>query len=200
MKYTTENLAIWPHKVETGHSIVPVFATDKHTYYQLRDVFNTYAARGMAALEIYEEYQSRMTKERLLEFLRAMSEELEKEKMSRTVMLDLVIKTRERTEFPIPTRELIRNMATVSYFDETESPYEYDQFYQREEKLPHWKECNVDDFFLGNRLSDLVPFPSISKKDFEAALRVMEAQDQVLVQKYPSIFTTNFKTAKSETS
>lgn len=205
MKYTTDNLPEWQGKIETGHSIKAVFATIDihgaiiHTYYDLRDVFNTFVIRAMEGIGVYEEFNSRMTPERNKEFAQAIRENA-LSKNDPSVHIDLANKLEERIDWPIPPRELIKKMAAVAYFDETESPYHYDETYQREFKLPHWIEHGVDDFFLGNNLSGIVPFPNISQEDFEAVLRVMTAQDQLLGKKYANILPNAFPSLRSEVS
>lgn len=170
----TENLKPWPKQTAKGISIEPVFEVDGVTYYQVRDVFNTFAGRGMRQLEVYEEWQNRMTNERLLAFILAMEAELNKERIQLTNIAVLISKMKERLMFPVQTSELIIKMASVAYFDESESPEEPDEAYARDVKVPHWRAAGVTDFFIGQRLSDLIPWPNISEDVFKQASRVIQ--------------------------
>lgn len=171
---TTENLKEWPKEMPRGINIQPVFEADGVTYYQVRDVFNTFAGRGMKQLEVYEEWQNRMTNDRLLLFIQAMESELNKDRIQLTNIADLINKMKERLMFPVPTSELIMKMAAVAYFDATESAEEPDEMYAREVKIPHWRAAGVTDFFIGQRLADLVPWPTISEDVFKQASRVIQ--------------------------
>ena len=165
----------WSKPTPRGISIEPVFECGGVTYYRTRDVYSTYAGRGMKMLEVSEEWQNRMTNERLLQFIKAMETELNQTKIMLTNIGNLVQKMKERVMFPVPTSELVFKMGAVAFFDETEDPAEPDEFYTRDVKIPHWRKHGVDDFFLGMNLRDLMGFPDISKESFQAASRVIQA-------------------------
>jgi hypothetical protein len=186
MKYTTENLKEWDGiQITEGVSIEPKFAllnddgTIFKTYYQFRDAMKTFAVRGMMALQVYEEWQNRMTNERLKVLFAAIKDECNQNPVKLANIIDLVTKGQERIEWVMPTTELIQRMACVSYFDNTESPYEYDASYQIQ-KLALWRKYEVSDFFIGCSLSDLVPFPTISESDFESYQRVLNQLEEIL--------------------
>ena len=186
MKYTTENLKEWDGiQITEGVSIEPKFAllnddgTVFKTYYQFRDAMKTFAVRGMMALQVYEEWQNRMTNERLKVLFAAIKDECNQNPVKLANIIDLVTKGQERIEWVMPTTELIQRMACVIYFDNTESPYEYDASYQIQ-KLALWRKYEVSDFFIGCSLSDLVPFPTISESDFESYQRVLNQLEEIL--------------------
>ena len=186
MKYTTENLKEWDGiQITEGVSIEPKFAllnedgTVFKTYYQFRDAMKTFAVRGMMALQVYEEWQNRMTNERLKVLFAAIKDECNQNPVKLANIIDLVTKGQERIEWVMPTTELIQRMACVSYFDNTESPYEYDASYQIQ-KLALWRKYEVSDFFIGCSLSYLVPFPTISEADFESYQRVLNQLEEIL--------------------
>jgi hypothetical protein len=186
MKYTTENLKEWDGiQITEGVSIEAKFAllnddgTVFKTYYQFRDAMKTFAVRGMMALQVYEEWQNRMTNERLKVLFAAIKDECNQNPVKLANIIDLVTKGQERIEWVMPTTELIQRMACVSYFDNTESPYEYDASYQIQ-KLALWRKYEVSDFFIGCSLSDLVPFPTISEADFESYQRVLNQLEEIL--------------------
>ena len=186
LNYTTENLKEWDGiQITEGVSIEAKFAllnddgTVFKTYYQFRDAMKTFAVRGMMALQVYEEWQNRMTNERLKVLFAAIKDECNQNPVKLGNIIDLVTKGQERIEWVMPTTELIQRMACVSYFDNTESPYEYDASYQIQ-KLALWRKYEVSDFFIGCSLSDLVPFPSISEADFESYQRVLTQLEEIL--------------------
>lgn len=186
MNYTTENLKEWDGiQITEGVSIEAKFALLNDdgsvfkTYYQFRDAMKTFAVRGMMALQVYEEWQNRMTNERLKVLFAAIKDECNQNPVKLGNIIDLVTKGQERIEWVMPTTELIQRMACVSYFDNTESPYEYDASYQIQ-KLALWRKYEVSDFFIGCSLSDLVPFPSISEADFESYQRVLTQLEEIL--------------------
>ena len=186
MKYTTENLKEWDGiQITEGVSIEPKFAllnedgTVFKTYYQFRDAMKTFAVRGMMALQVYEEWQNRMTNERLKVLFAAIKDECNQNPVKLANIIDLVTKGQERIEWVMPTTELIQRMACVSYFDNTESPYEYDASYQIQ-KLALWRKYEVSDFFIGCSLCYLLPFPTISEADFESYQRVLNQLEEIL--------------------
>ncbi len=184
----TENLPAWDGvPILEGHSIEPKFAIqdgDKLiTYYQFRDTFRTFSVRGLKALEVYEEWQNRLTNERLRAIFDRLLEEINSDKIKVAVIADIVNKAKERLDWIMPTSDIIRNMAAVGYFDSTESPYEYDASYQIQVKIPLWRKHKVDSFFLGSSLKDLVPFPTISEENFEACQRVMDKLEEIFIEK-----------------
>jgi hypothetical protein len=189
MRVTTENLPEWDGiQITEGVSIEPKFAllnvdgSIYRTYYQFRDAMKTFAVRGMKALEVYEEWQNRMTNDRLREVFKAIKHECNQNPVKLANIIDIVTKGQERIEWIMPTTELIQRMACVSYFDNTESPYEYDGSYQIK-KLALWREYEVSDFFIGCSLGDLIPFPSISQEHFESYQRVLTQLDEILNMK-----------------
>lgn len=175
---TETQLTPWPHEMSRGISIEPVFECGGVTYYRTRDAFSTFAGRGMKMLEVSEEWQNRMTNERLIQFIGAMENELNQPKITLTNIGNLIQKMKERVMFPVPTSELIFKMGSIAFFDATESPQEVDDAYTRE-KMKFWKKYGVDDFFLGMNLRDLMGFPDISKEDFERVSRVIQAMLEV---------------------
>ena len=82
---------------------------------------------------------------------------------------------KERVTFPIATRELYYQFASVRYFDENESPYHYDPEYNKG-KISRWMEASseVDDFFIVQRLGDMLPLPKLSKEDLPNYLATIQ--------------------------
>ncbi len=192
LKYTTENLPDYPHFVPEGISIEAKFATLKDdgsiekTYYQFRDPLKMLSVRGLRCLEVYEEFNSRMTKERLIALFDAIIAECNKPSIKLSVIVDLVNKGKERLDWIMPHTELLYQMAAVSYFDDTESIYDFDQSYQPK-KIAQWKLKEVDGFFFAKTLSELVPLPNLSREDMESYQRVISQMEEILTMKLEEV-------------
>jgi len=193
MRYTTENLPDWSGiKSDEGVSIKPVFGllNEKgkifRTYYQIRDVYQTYVERALSSLQIYEEFNARMDKEKLVAIFTAQINECNKKEVKLANIIDLANKALERINWVVPHNDLVRRLAANAYFDETESPYKVDHSYQNE-KIKLWEKHNVDDFFLYRTISDLVAIPKLSQETYEAYQRVLTQLDEILNQKLEQV-------------
>lgn len=161
-------------KLETGHSVEVAFYSGGVPHYRITDTFNTYAGRGFEAYQVYEEVTMRMDNATALKYV----EKIEKEANSNPIKMTEIIKfiglLKERLALPLPPRELIYRLAAVAYFDANESPYSYDHVYC-EKKIERWKKNgDVDDFFLSQRLKDLIPLPELSKETYQTLQETIE--------------------------
>lgn len=169
---------VW--QLDEGHVIEPAFISGGVQYYRLKDYFNTFSLRGLMALQVYEEWNMRMQKEQLVEFIDKMDKVLSDPKQIRVgEIARMVAMIKERLEFVMPTTDIIYKFASVAFFDKNESPYSYDPEYNKE-KIARWKEAgDVDSFFIVMRLKDIVPLPTLSEEDLRICLTVV---DQVAAQ------------------
>ena len=55
--------------LQDGNVIIPAFIDRGVQYYELKDLFNTFTARGLAALQVYEEWDMRLQKQDLQNFI-----------------------------------------------------------------------------------------------------------------------------------
>lgn len=125
-------------------------------YYCFDDAFNVPYERALTALTYYEEYRMRCTREFLQLHVKATAEAINKGSLTQAAILNGQLK--ERLDFVIEP-ELLYKLASVIYFDETESPFTYDFKYNIERKLPVFKENkDLNAFFLHHHISQLVPF------------------------------------------
>ena len=96
----------WPHPVEEGHVIVPAFESGGVQYYQLHDLFNSFAGRALDAEDVYNRWSRRCSDE----FLRGWLTALENEVNSPTIKIleigKLVQALKERLDFALATSEL----------------------------------------------------------------------------------------------
>ncbi len=173
---------VW--QLEEGHVIEPAFISNGVQYYRLKDYFNTFSLRGLMALQVYEEWNMRISKEQLVEFIEKAEKVMSNPKQINIgEIARLVGLMKERLEFVVPTTDLIYRFASVAFFDKNESPYSYDPEYNKE-KIARWKEAaDVSDFFIVMRLKDIIPLPTLSEEDLKTCLTVL---DQV-AQKHSQI-------------
>lgn len=165
---------VW--NLEEGHVIVPAFKDRGVQYYEIKDIFNTFSNRGLLALQVYEEWDMRLKKEDLLDFILAFEKTLNNPKeINISNMVHIVNMLKERVTFPIATRDIYLKFASVRYFDESESPYVYDPEYNKI-KMARWSEegSTVDDFFILEQLGDMLPLPKLSKEDLPSYLQAVQ--------------------------
>jgi len=177
---------VW--ELEQGHVVVPAFIDRGVQYYEIKDLFNTFSSRGLEALQVYEEWEMRLKKDDLLDFILAFENIINKPKELNVMnLVKTVNMLKERVTFPIATRELYYRFASVRYFDENESPYHYDPEYNKG-KISRWMEASseVDDFFIVQRLGDMLPLPKLSKEDLpnylETIQKVVDYQSTLIRQ------------------
>ena len=170
-------------QLHEGHTIIPAFTVGGVQYYGLQDSFNTFTERGFQALAVYDEWNNRMTHDKLVAFVDVMYEWISGKNGQIDIMkvAEQVIMIKERLNWIVPTAELLYKMAGVAFFDEHESPYVYDAKYA-EKKIKFWKE-NVDkpEVFFCNvpiALRHIFPLPNISATDLEKCLNLIEKTDE----------------------
>lgn len=137
--------------------IVEAFSIGGKKYYMYSDTANTPAGRSMQALVIYEEFNQRCTREYLLDHVRAyevLFSDPKKINIQALVIINQNLKERLNLAlFP----DHIYKLASVIFFDETESPYTYDYTYN-DKKIEEWKRHGGTlDFFMQTPLKDLIP-------------------------------------------
>jgi hypothetical protein len=73
----------------------------------------------------------------------------------------------------------VYNLASVVFFDSTESPYHYDHEYNKK-KIAAWKKHSTEnlDFFLQKPLADYIPFFREQEKNLQIYLEVLNQLSQ----------------------
>lgn len=151
-------------QVKDKHKIKPVFIHDGVQYFQFEDPFNIAVGRGMAASEFYNEFAMRCSREYLQAHCTALNNCLNNQKaVELTKVAKLTNQLQERLDLIFDV-ELLYKLASVIYFDENESPYEYDFKYNLE-KIAKWKKLKLSDFFLSVPLQDIIPLTNLSEAD-----------------------------------
>jgi hypothetical protein len=143
--------------LENQHRVVEAFKLEGTTYYMFDDSFKIPSGRGLCALTIYEEFEMRCTKEYLKTHIRAVEVILSDPKKININALAIIHRNlKERLDlaaFP----DHIYKLASVIFFDDSESPYSYDFAYSKK-KIEKWKASGGTlDFFMQTPLKDLIP-------------------------------------------
>lgn len=122
------------------------------------DIFSIPSIRGLQALDYYEEFNMRCTKDYLKRFTEACEKILSNNKKIDLIGLGVLIKhLQERLEM-IPVYDHVFKLASVIFFDDTENPYNFDRTYNKK-KIDLWKkDPEVLSFFLQTPLKDLIPY------------------------------------------
>jgi len=178
-------------KLEKGHVVDEAFELNGESFYMIKDVYNTYAERGLYALQVYEDWNRRATPEYLKLHYTANRNMCN----SRTIELSELIRANEdlgqRLNFVIPTEDIIWKMCSVMFFDKSESPYRYDPEYAKT-KIAKWKASGkVYDFFLYLRINQLIPLPETSEEDFNLFLKAVNQYSQSQLDFLLSKLTSN---------
>lgn len=137
-----------------------------HTYYQFTDNFKMPTGRAVCSLAIYSELQMRCTDDYLRKHCEATDIILNggnNGKVRLTQLAQINNNLKERLNLA-PFPDHIYKLASVIFFDETESPYNYD-FEYNQKKIAAWKkDGELLYFFLSVPFKDLMPFGSMSKE------------------------------------
>lgn len=135
-------------------------------YYTFDNVFELPHERGLAALQIYEEFNMRMTKEQLLIQLQAAKELLNSNKAldAHNIINNLI----ERSEWVLETETLYK-LASVMLFTKNEDPYRYNSKVNGE-KIKTWIKSGDYSFFLSTPLSNYIPSQIQSVEDIKTCL------------------------------
>jgi hypothetical protein len=170
-------------QINEGCVIVPAFEIGGKQYFCLEDSYKTFTERGFQALAVYDEWNNRMTHDMMKAFINEIMDQLSGKngQVDLNKVFELVQMVKERVEWPVPTTEILWKMAGVSFFDESESPYVYDEKYARK-KIQFWKD-NVEDkevFFCNVPLPlrAMFPLPNISVEDLKICEEVISKATQ----------------------
>lgn len=163
---------------------VEAFRHKGKTYYHFPDNNKTPTGRAICAIAIYEELRMRCSADYLQSHVKATEMLLNPEpgkKIQLTELARINNNLKERLNLA-PYPDHIYKLASVVFFDETESPFSYDFNYNKK-KIAKWKkDPELLDFFLTMQFQDLMPFSSLSKERVQNYFRVAEMIDQKHLQ------------------
>lgn len=166
-------------KFDSALPIIFAFEVGGRKYYQFDDAFNIPCERALKALTYYEELRMRCTRE----FLQMHCEAVEKiisdpKRINIAKLAILNQQLKERLDFIIEP-DIAFKLASVVFFDKTESPYLYD-FKYAGQKIEFWKKHKgTHDFFLQSPLRRLIPFLEKSGMNLEIYSQVVESLNKI---------------------
>lgn len=147
-----------PYLVDGKYKIVPAFDHAGVKYLMFENPVEVPTARMLAAQGIYMEMEMRVDREYLEMNCKAVDKILNENKkgINVTYLAQLNQNLKERLSL-MPLPDFVYKLASVIFFDETESPVSYDWAYN-EKKIAKWKQDpETLDFFLNRLATELIP-------------------------------------------
>jgi hypothetical protein len=161
-------------------------------YYNFTDSYKMPAGRAMCALAIYEELRMRCTVDYLRKHIEATEVILNPQngKIKLTKLAQINANLKERLNLA-PFPDHIYKLASVVFFDETESPYSYD-FDYNQKKIAEWKkDGELLYFFLNMPFSDLMQFGKLSKEHATSYFNTGAMIDQIHQNNLQELISSN---------
>lgn len=176
-------------KKDSKSPIEFAFRANGVDYYQYPNPFNIPYQRGLMGIAIYEEFNMRLTKDFLKLSLEAMKEELsgKKGEINMVNVVNHVRNIEDRMDWVIEI-DTVYKLASVVFFDESESPYTYDPIYNKK-KIELWKKNKVSDFFLSLPLKDLIPFLTASQQDMQTYLGKVQRHSLMHIEQLQKVLS-----------
>lgn len=161
-----------PYLVDAKYRVIPAFSIGGTDYWMFESTTEVPTGRFFAAMGIYAEMEMNCDKEYLQAHCKAMDKLLsDNKKISLQHIMQLNMNLKERLDL-MPFPEFIYKLASVIFFDKSESLYSYDYDYARL-KIEKWKAAGGSlDFFSRTPLRELVPSLSLPEKDTQTYLNV----------------------------
>lgn len=184
---------VYNGKIQTEHRVVYSFTCNDIDFYKFDDSMSIPCGRSFHALSYYEELEMRCSKEYLQGVMNAIIDILKSTEINIFEIFKMCENTLERLDY-IFVPDIVKKLASVVYFDETENPYSYD-FKYGVEKMQMWSDYPVHvkgtnesheagiDFFLSKPIKNFIPSMSLSKPDLKVYLATLKAitEDQLEV-------------------
>lgn len=161
-----------PFLVDEKYKVIPAFSIGGVDYWMYDSAMEVPTGRFFAAMGVYTEMEMNVDKEYLTSHCKAMEKLLsDRAKIQLTYIMQLNVNLKERLEL-MPMPDYIYKLASVIFFDKTESLYSYDYEYNKL-KIEKWKASGGTlDFFSKTPLKELVPSLSMPERDFPTYLRL----------------------------
>lgn len=154
------------------------FVLSGTTYFMFDDAFRIPSGRAMAALTIYEELRMRCSQEYLEKHCKAMELLLSDPKKININAIAIINRNLKERLNLAPFPEHIYKLASVVFFDPSESPYSYDYGYNQK-KIAKWKASEGTlDFFLKTQMSALIPSLTLLGDNAQTFFQVSEQVDK----------------------
>jgi len=162
------------------------------TYYMFDDILKMPTSRGLHALDLYDEFNMRVTKDFLIAHCNAMEKILNpgSGKLDLITMATLVKNLKERLTF-LPVPDHVFRLAAVVFFDDTENPYSLDRKYC-DAKVQRWKaDPDALGFFLQTPLKDLIPFLGLDKVNLHTYSATINMVNELHLKEVLSVLSAN---------
>jgi hypothetical protein len=139
------------------YKVIEGFQLGGTTYYMFDQTAEVPTGRMLAALAVYSEMEMKVDKEYLELHTKAMEKLLsDPKKINISYIVQINMNLKERLEL-MPLPDFVYKLASVIFFDNTESPYSY-SFEYNKKKIEEWKKSgDTLDFFLSRLSSELIP-------------------------------------------
>lgn len=143
--------------LDNKYKIIEAFQLGGTTYYMFDQTAEVPTGRMLAALAIYNEMEMKVDKAYLELHTKAMEKLLsDPKKINVMYIAQLNLNLKERLEL-MPLPDFVYKLASVIFFDETESPYSYSFDYNKK-KIEEWKKSgDTMGFFLSRLSNELIP-------------------------------------------
>lgn len=163
-----------PYLVDEKYKVVPAFSIGGEDYFMFDSEMEIPTGRFFAAMRVYTEMEMSVDKDYLESHTRAVEKILsDPKKISIELIARLNINLKERLEL-MPLPDFIYKLASVIFFDKTESLYAYDYDYEAI-KIKRWKAAGgALDFFSLIPLKVLIPSLNMPDQDSLTYLKTKE--------------------------
>lgn len=168
------------YMLEQQYKVVEAFTLNGETYYMFDDTYKVPTGRGLSALTIYEEFAMRCDRDYLIAHQRATEKLLSGEsgKINLNTLSIINQNLKERLNLAV-LPDHVYKLASVIFFDKSESPYSYDYAYNAK-KIEKWKAAGGTlDFFLKTPLRDLIPSLKLPDENADQYFQVAQQVDEL---------------------
>jgi len=170
------------------------FSVNGTDYWRFSEAFNIPPVRGLKAVTFFEEARMRCDEDYLKKHTEAT------DKLLTAPVIDIFkIKTlndqlRDRVSWKMPTLEMMYKVASVTFFDKSEHPANYD-FAYNQKKIEFWKKHGAKgiDFFLQLPLLTLMPFLGEQPENLRSYSAMVEELNEIHLESLSSILETALK-------
>jgi hypothetical protein len=184
-------MPMWPFRskklksylIDSKYKIILAFEHNRKKYYQFENAFDMSTGRGLQAMTIYEEFSMRVDKSYLEKHVKAIEILINDPKGIRIgTISEIHANLRERINLA-PYPDHIYKLASVMFFDETESPFSYDGAYNVR-KIAEWRaDEEMLPFLVKVPLNQLMPFTDTVSENLKTYFKVSEAVNQMHQEK-----------------
>jgi hypothetical protein len=164
---------------QSKHVIKPAFEVGGVQYYEMDTLANLPWKRGMKFFSVFNELDMRCDRFYLTKHVEAIENLLSGKKVGLKELASIQAlnnQMKERLQF-IYDEDLVYKVASIVFFDENESPDDWEWNYAQK-KIEHWKKYEgVSSFFLHEPIQRLMPFlnvPGMSSEQYSAIVKEID--------------------------